>query len=237
MKLQLIAMTSVVCVELSTTTLLASVVPFNSRSTWESLFATQIQTETFNTYTSDILVRNVPIQLNGFNMTASEGLLGSSSNKIDSSPFFVNTTVNGTTDFYGDVDPGGGEVVLSFDTPIFAWGAEFIGTEWTLVEILDESNQLLGSVSAVNGVDDSGPIVEFVGFVLSEGMTAQSLLLTKVVPGQSTNDSWAMDDVSFVAVPEPTTFTLALGALCFVVRKRSHSQANPPIGRHSHYSA
>jgi len=216
-----IALTSTAILALSATQIFAAVIRHDDRPLWESLFPTQVLTENFDLFDVDILVRSNPVQLAGFDMTATEGPLGDSSNKIDASPFFANTTVNSSTDFYGDVSPGAGEVEIVFDIPIVAWGANFIGTEATLIEIRNEAGQLVGNVSAVNGVDDTGPVVEFVGFVLTNGATAKSLFFTKGLPSGAGNDSWAMDDFSFVSIPEPTTFALLSIVFLFSIRQRT----------------
>ena len=65
--------------------------------------------------------------------------------------------------------------------------------------------------------------VEFVGFSLANGITATGLRITKGFPSGATNDSWAVDNIRTVLVPEPTAAVLALAALCSAMSRRRDS--------------
>jgi len=151
-------------------------------------------------------IRNSPDTVLGYNTTAG------GSQFLRMSPLF---------------NDGPTSVTFSFATPISAFGAYLTGTEVNFpgaISVLfnDGSNQILNVTKNANGG------VQFFGF------TDDALLISSVQflegPAAGTRDIWGIDDVTFAAVPEPSTYVAgALLLLPFgaqVIRRlRSSKQA------------
>jgi len=112
-----------------------------------------------------------------------------------------NTTPGGSKWFYSN----GSSLTLNFGTPVSAFGCYFTGATFSgeAVQFNDGSDQSIA-------IPNTGTGIQFVGF------TDQGKLISSVTLDFLLFDSWGVkgiDDISYVTVPEPTTWALLATAL------------------------
>ena len=118
-----------------------------------------------------------------------------------------NTTSAGSK-FIGFVpafEAGSARLEFTYTTPIQAWGAYIIGMEPNAAGVLSvRFND--GSAQSFSLTESDPAGVQFFGFTDSGKSIASVTLFESGISG--TRDIWGIDDVQFVAVPEPSTIAL-----------------------------
>lgn len=115
-------------------------------------------------------------------------------------------------------DIGTATLMFKFETPIWAWGAYIVGLEESINgDLFIEFND--GVARSFELVDNTVAGIEFFGFTdLGTSITEISLVLRKV---SGTRDIYGIDEVRYVAIPEPATLLLlGLGRLGLLKRRR-----------------
>lgn len=182
--------------------------------TSRALFITSVggspQLETLNTYSAEVAFHTTPLDVGSFtlSMTGSPRT-DADRNIVDIPPLaFSGFDVDGTAvanilTFSSDA------LVFNFDSPILAFGidAADLNNDEVRTRILVGSDILTPPPT-------SGNAVRFFGFVSDTPFT------TVTFQGVN-NDGYGIDNVTFSAVPEPTSaFLLGLGSLGLITRRR-----------------
>ena len=131
-----------------------------------------------------------------------------------------NTTPGGTQ-FLGFVplwDAGTAQLDFAFTTPVQAWGAYVVGLESTINGTVSVTfNDGSSNSFALTDLSPAG--VEFFGFTDPGRSIIQVSLVETGISG--TRDIYGVDDIRYVATPEPATLSLlALGGAAVALRRR-----------------
>jgi hypothetical protein len=187
----------------------AAVTTYTDRAAFTAA-AGALTTETFNSAVSQTSFQSSPVvfgpmSILGFGVQDDR-------NFIDIPPIsFTEFNIDGTTilSAFTRTDAG---LVFTFATPITAWGADFGGLQ----------NGQLRSVINVAGETLTPPIGEnglsFYGFTSSVAFT------TVTFTSSGVQDGFAIDNVSFNAVPEPSSWALMIigfGMVGATLRRRA----------------
>ena len=123
---------------------------------------------------------------------------------FDGTPYFA-----GETDF--DINPAGvTEVVLTFATPVSAWGAEIVGGDG-VEALMVSAKGGGGSLGVLDPVSDN----TFLGFIADAGEQISSLRFFASQDAGGSREGFGMDNIDIVNVPEPSTACLFLLAGVF----------------------
>ncbi|MDH4202739.1 MAG: PEP-CTERM sorting domain-containing protein [Phycisphaerae bacterium] len=192
---------------------MAGVSFYTDRSTWEAEVSGEIVTETYNEVSPYVLneglneMTSIDIEIN--NLTLESGFIS-----IDDGSYYLN--IDGTPFFRGVCYPSPYNTTISIHTqsPVSAWGADFTSTYSTDGLTL----QINGQQHDFSGLMLAGNDIGFLG-IISTDPFASVTLLTLDDDDTLFGESFGMDNVSFVAVPEPMTMAL-LGLGGLMLRKR-----------------
>ena len=192
----------------------AAFISYSDRATWQGAAGTVTGSENFNSFLSDVPLTLTPTALSG-------GMSVSGFWTIDAAPFFSNSQcdLDGTPRLCGN---NGNDLSFDFVTGISAFGADFSSLNDNLARTvfdLFDAATLIGTLAPpqVGSLSD-----QFFGFVATAGEN-----ITRIRTRQLFSDTFGVDDIEIVAVPEPASTTLLLLGLCGLAfsRKRGSSRA------------
>ena len=193
----------------------ANAVPiqYSDRAAWEATVGGSFFTETLDSFVADTEFRTGQVSLENMIIQAFDlSGINSGANTISASgsPSFTNTA-----DILGSIDGSGTKIRIDFVTAVSAWGADFFSLccSSDKIDIYDSADSLIGTVSATDSAD-------FWGFTLGMGELASYMVMrTELPPGFA--DAFRMDNLSFVAIPEPGTLALlGIGLLGMAARPK-----------------
>ncbi len=191
---------------------------YTDRSNWAAEIGPLSGTEDFNSFLVDTPIDAGPVALNNMFVSGSPGL-PTITQIIDALPFRTSdiVTVDGTPFLIGDVFRS--EVVrFDFVTPVTAWGADFkdianLGRN-TKIKAYDQSDELLGVIEPSSTLNQA---VRFFGF----RVTTDSVAYVEITDNNfRTNDAFGIDNIGFVAVPEPSAAMLLVACGLSLARNR-----------------
>jgi hypothetical protein len=192
---------------------MAGVSFYTDRSTWEAEVSGEIVTETFSEVSPYVLneglneMTSIDIEIN--NLTLGSGFIS-----IDDGSDYLN--IDGTPFFRGACYPSPYNTTISIHTqpPVSAWGADFNSTYSTDGLTL----QINGQQHDFSGLMLAGDDIGFLGIISTDPFSSVTL---RTLDDDDTlfGESFGMDNVSFVAVPEPMTMAL-LGLGGLMLRRR-----------------
>ena len=171
----------------------------------------------FNSFTTEVNFRTTPLDVGPFSIAGSGPGQGSR-NRIDIPPAqFPSFDIDGTNlvnMFVGSQS----SVEITFDAPVFAFGADFSRLNDGAVR-----TQISGAGESFVPPVDGG--IRFFGFTSD---TAFSNVRFENATGTTNSDGFSLDNVSFAsaavgAVPEPTTWAMMIigfGAIGGAMRRR-----------------
>jgi hypothetical protein len=214
------ALTTVAAICFTTLTVLSggmqatgAVVTYPDRASWLAAIGSPTGSESFNGFTADAstLMAIVPIQNGTISSVDTSVFPNPSTHKIDILPFEYNTYFVDNTPYYLANTELTRTTTFQFTAPITAWAADF-GRGHTLgirstprIDLYDSANALLGSVTM--SPDYSVPDeIQFYGFTITGGAASRLVLANSSSPG---NRVFGIDNIEFVAVPEPSSFAVA----------------------------
>lgn len=177
---------------------------YNDRSAWEAAVGGLFLEEDFTGF-NGVSYEFAPVDVGDFDVSVAGTTFGSTFHNIG--PQTSGNDVNGTAQITAATGDVGG-TSLSFDFPISALGGYWDGVSDDRVTSFDVG----GTILAIPSIEGGG----FFGFVSSEAFTTELLFLSS---GEA--DGFAIDNVVYSMVPEPSTFLLAgLGFLVVACRQR-----------------
>jgi hypothetical protein len=188
---------------------------FTSRTNWNAAISgSSTFLENFESFTSDIPFRITPVDVGEFTLFQA-GENPNFRNLIEVPPFEFDDN-NGTNHASMFTNFGATTVDMIFDTPVFAWGADFFGADETTGERLD-----LDLMLDMGGIFVTIPVTTnngFFGFVTNPAEQIRKLTFVSRTnnPGQG-GEGFGLDNVAGAqsqAVPEPTSMS---GILVFAV--------------------
>jgi hypothetical protein len=183
---------------------------YNSRPAWEAAVGGSFLEEDFTGF-NGVSYEFAPVDVGDFDVSVAGSTFGSSFHNIG--PAIVPNDVNGTAQINAATGDVGG-TTLSFDFPITAFGGFWDGVSDDRVTSFNVGGTIL-AIPHIEIEEGSG----FFGFVSNEAFTAELLFLSS---GEA--DGFAIDNVVYQMVPEPSTFLLAgLGLLGIAFRRRSRT--------------
>ncbi|MEZ6062039.1 MAG: PEP-CTERM sorting domain-containing protein [Planctomycetaceae bacterium] len=207
----------------------ADVITFTSRSAWlAAVDQTTMQTADFEEFTEDVRFVPAPtgvgsVDAGPFSLAANK-ILGTSEillpNRVDVAPFrgSIDQTTNNA---YVFVERDSNlEVTLTFDSPVFAFGADFDRVNGAPGERLDLV--LTGAGSPILQAPDDDT---FFGFVSDGGLVSQLVFQARTANGTQSGTGFGLDNASVAfsasAVPEPSGLLLVAAAgFGFIIRHR-----------------
>ena len=175
------------------------IITYTTRSSWEAAISGAITVENFNSYTSDTIGF---LDLGPFTISDSDMI-------IDAPPLTghaIDTTA------YLKVEHDSTVATMIFDTPIVAWGAEYNHAQ---VDVeLRFNSPTPGTFTLPNNTPTyTDPV--FFGIVSTDAFTTLEFL------AGTSFDRVGYDNVSFAAIPEPSTaLLLGLGLVGMAARRR-----------------
>jgi hypothetical protein len=201
---------------------------FTNRASWlANLPAGAPFSEDFSSFVFDTVYHTVPLALNGGTISREGPQVGLEFISVVPHAFASGSATNHAVMILNTFETFegrnyGNNVRFTFDQPNIAFGFNYYvlsGSEGARLDILNGST-LLASPVLPRGTN------RFVGYILSGGDTATSVLLRAnlQVPG-GPGQAFSIDDLAGVAVPEPSTAALVLLATlgrrrCRMQRKR-----------------
>ncbi|MEM9353619.1 MAG: hypothetical protein AAGA92_11450 [Planctomycetota bacterium] len=183
-----------------------------------------IETEDFNSIVTDTRIDGVPAPLNNMTVSGQSALGDPDLTLIEAPPFDGNDfyQFDGTSFLVTIINSNRGDFLrFDFDTPVTAWGAETIGVSnegrRTSILVFDANDTLLGRIDPLAPKPQSGNFFSdfrsFYGFSL-DSSAASYVLWESTTAG----DAFGVDDIAFVAVPEPAAAGLAATVLAMLSR-------------------
>ncbi len=192
-----------------------AVVTYTDRPTFDAA-ASPTDVEDFNTFVSDVFFDPTPLDVGAFTMSVvGADPLRTPSNNVDVPPFvFTDNNIDGTPTGRITVENQSAgtllSVFLTFDAPIKSFGADFYSLNNTF-----NRTRIVAAGEQISPPTTSGDQLRFFGFVSD---TEFSIVEFQANSGQL--DGFAMDNITFGPIPEPTTLTLAAFALLGLVGRR-----------------
>ncbi len=195
----------------------AAFVTFSDRAAWQAVAGTPTVTEDFQSFTQNAFIFPVPVQANGFSLTATRSVPAIFGNRVQVAPapppIASGNSPNGTNFFLGalinDLDADGtlnANILLTFTGEVSAFGADFRGANGIFIDVYGAGNVLFDTISP----DVNTP--QFYGFALTDGERAERLVFrTTLTPldGVINVNVFGMDNVALV-VPAPSGLVLAV---------------------------
>jgi hypothetical protein len=186
---------------------------FTSRTNWNTAVSgSSTFLEDFESFTADTPFRITPVDVGEFTLLQ-VGANPNFRNLIEVPPFQFDDN-NGTKHASMFTNFGATTVDMTFDTPVFAWGADFFGADETTGERLN-----LDLVLDMGGVFVTIPVTTnngFFGFVTNPAEQIRQLTFVSRTNNPGTGgEGFGLDNVAGAqsqAVPEPTSM---LGVLVF----------------------
>jgi hypothetical protein len=190
---------------------------YSDRTTFEAA-AGAFAVESFDSFLADTPFHTVPVAVGPFTISMT-GTPSTDYNFIDlAPPNTPETDVNGTTNMrvFTNSNPGApsDDLVLTFDQPIVAFGADFrsLNDEITRTQVLVGPDTIALPISA-----DSGLLTFF-------GFTSATPFTTVIFQGLA-NDVYGIDNLTYSSVPEPgVLLMLGLGLAALGHARRRHAR-------------
>ncbi len=201
----------------------ASVITFTTRATWQAATSAASWQVDFGAFpgADTFFANGTPVDAGPFSLSG-PNVFGACCNSVGSSR--ANLYVE--HDFGQTVD-------MSFDSPIFAWGADFSSLSGNelgfvnnlVIDLFSPAHVLLGTVATpFDGLTNMGP--GFFGFATTAGEQVGSLTFRSAVGDTGSGAiAFVLDNVTGVApaasaVPEPATLLLLGTGLAAVAARR-----------------
>ena len=202
----------------------AAVTTYPNRAAWLAAAGTPTGGEDFNGFTADTSVQPASVPIQGANVTADNVPFAAPKNWIDVPPFMNNSwySVDGTPVLQGEIEDDHW-LRITFTKPVTAWAVDMrrprIQEGATVnIEVYSAADVFLGSIPVPRDHEDGA--LQFYGFTVSGGTASRLVFSTVTTFG---NSVFGLDNIQFVAVPEPTTLTVAASGILAlgVFRRRS----------------
>jgi hypothetical protein len=193
----------------------AALVQYSDRTLFEAASGI-LSSEDFNSYTTDVSFSMSPLDVGDFTITY-DGVLVSGWNMIDATPFAMSSLldIDGTSYMLGGLAEAE-TIVLTFDSAITAFGADFTGL----------NDDVARSLFNIAGDTISLPVQSGLT-TLFFGVVSDTPFDTVTLMGLSSSEGYGMDNVAYgsgtVSVPEPTTLALmglGLAGIGFARKKK-----------------
>ena len=182
---------------------LAALVSYTNLTAWTTDNGPATGIEDFNAFAVDTTFQNTSVIANNMTVTGEPGSNGLLTNKIDAPDYeFAATYAQDNTPYLlGDLQSTE-TIRIDFTTAVTAWGGFFRfisdGPRDTRIRVYDAADALLGEVTTFDAES------QFFGF----GLTTEAADYIVMQNLTSNNDVWGLDNVSFVAIPEPASMGL-----------------------------
>lgn len=211
----------------------AAVTTYPSRAAWAAAAGTPTGGENFNGFTQDVPARAVPAQIQGASVSSVDTATfpTNSSNQIDVFPFeFPNSYHLDDTPYFLANTELKRTITFQFTSPVTAWAADFrrdhvypnngwFDITFPRMDLYSDGGALLGSVPLTTTY--AADALEFYGFTITGGAASRLVIANSTTP---INSVFGIDNIDFVAVPEPTTCAMtAFGLVALTVRVRGRS--------------
>ena len=173
---------------------------FTNRADWQTAAGTPDWTVDFGGFASDTSFTTSPVDLGSFSIS-----------QVGVMDFHNVIKASGVADVYTNF--GAITVDITFDTPVYAWGADFSGLDGELLNI-----ELFGGINTTIEVNQT---TGFFGFTVPSSTPINKIsLISRTEIAGLEGETFTMDNAAGV-VPEPATMSLlALGGLAMLRRRR-----------------